>query len=127
MGEREALERELAQADDWRERDELRRLLAELERAEAEARYYAQRPNRGGRRRRVMGGVPTQEFLPGGYAEASVDQEVDPEQLAMGIEVEMEHVDPRHPHAREIAAEIARDHLLGEDPYYYDKLVAAGL
>ncbi len=84
--------------------------------------FYRTLPNRG-RRGRI---VRTHEYLPGGYAEGMGDEDFDPEQLKMGIEVEMEHIDPSHPHAEEIAAEIARDHLR-EHPRYYDALVAAGL
>jgi len=47
--------------------------------------------------------------------------QVDPNQLSIGVQVEMEHTnDP------EIAQSIAMDHLT-EDPQYYTKLVAAGL
>jgi hypothetical protein len=48
-------------------------------------------------------------------------QNVDPEQLKMGIKVEMEHTDDL-----KIAEKIARDHL-NEDPHYYTKLKRAGL
>lgn len=44
------------------------------------------------------------------------EEDFDPEQLAKGIEVEMEHTD--NP---EIAKKIALDHLV-EHPYYYDYL-----
>jgi len=44
------------------------------------------------------------------------DSNFDPEQLAMGIESEMEHTD--NP---EEAKEIAKDHLC-EDPFYYTHL-----
>lgn len=44
------------------------------------------------------------------------DSAFDPKQLAVGIDVEMEHTD-----SRAIAREIAADHL-SEDPRYYYKL-----
>jgi hypothetical protein len=49
------------------------------------------------------------------------NEEVDAEQLNIGIEVEKEHTDDE-----ELAEEIARDHL-AEDPHYYTKLKKAGL
>lgn len=49
------------------------------------------------------------------------NEEVDAEQLNIGIEVEKEHTDDE-----ELAEEIARDHL-AEDPHYYSKLKKAGL
>lgn len=56
------------------------------------------------------------EQIPGGLAQGEVPQDFDPEQLAMGVKVEMEHTnDPRK------ALEIAMDHLM-EDDHYYDKL-----
>lgn len=122
--ERTALQRELLQARTPAEREEVRRLLAELDREEAEARYYARVPNPS-RRSRIVRSAPV-EYLPGGYAAGMGDEEFDPEQLAMGIEVELEHIDPNHPEAEAIAAEIARDHLR-EHPRYYDALIAAGL
>jgi hypothetical protein len=49
------------------------------------------------------------------------EEEPKPDQLAMGIEVEMEHTrDPR------VAEKIARDHL-AEDPDYYSKLKTCGI
>lgn len=134
-----ALERELAMAETWQEREELREMLAELDRQEADARYYLSQedipppPRRAPRRTRRNRGrrgriVRQTEFLPGGLG-AGLEgyDDIDPEQLEMGIQVELEHIDPSNPHAEEIAAEIASDHLRGEDPYYYDKLIAAGL
>jgi len=47
--------------------------------------------------------------------------EVDPKELAAGIDVEMEHT-----FDKEVAKKIALDHL-GEDPEYYLKLKKAGL
>lgn len=54
--------------------------------------------------------------VPGGLAEGKDPSEFDPEKLAEGVKVEMEHTsDPA------IAREIAMDHLT-EDPDYYRKL-----
>jgi len=59
--------------------------------------------------------------LPGGVGDHTPTNQVDPNQLSIGVQVEMEHTnDP------DIAKEIAMDHLT-EDPQYYTKLVAAGL
>ena len=59
--------------------------------------------------------------LPGGVGDNTPTDKIDPSQLSIGVQVEMEHTnDP------EIAKEIAMDHLT-EDPKYYTKLVAAGL
>ena len=59
--------------------------------------------------------------LPGGVGDQTQTNQVDPNQLSIGVQVEMEHTnDP------DIAKEIAMDHLT-EDPQYYSKLVAAGL
>ena len=55
--------------------------------------------------------------LSGGIGDSKKEQEVDQEELEMGLEIEMEHTaDP------EIAKEIALDHL-SEDPYYYTHLI----
>jgi len=57
-----------------------------------------------------------QDIIPGGLADGKTDKDFDPEALAAGVKVEMEHTsDPK------IAHEIARDHLT-EDPSYYKKL-----
>lgn len=59
--------------------------------------------------------------LPGGVGDSVDTSKLDPIQLSLGIQIEMEHTnDP------EIAQEIASDHLY-EDPIYYTKLVKAGL
>lgn len=59
---------------------------------------------------------PNVERIPGGLAAGRPDSAFDPEQLAAGIEVELEHTsDPA------VAKEIAKDHLM-EDPRYYVKL-----
>lgn len=59
--------------------------------------------------------------LPGGVGDKTPSNIVDPTQLSIGVQIEMEHTnDPA------IAKEIAMDHLT-EDPKYYTKLVDAGL
>ena len=59
-----------------------------------------------------------EDHIPGGLAPDTDDNSpYDPDELAMGIEVELEHTPDR-----EIAAEIARDHL-EEDPTYESDLV----
>lgn len=57
------------------------------------------------------------DHLPGGLADDKKPQDFDPKQLAKGIKVEMEHVNDRN-----LAQEIAMDHLM-EDSKYYDHLV----
>jgi len=59
--------------------------------------------------------------LKGGVGDATASSTVNPAQLAIGVQVEMEHTNNE-----KIATEIALDHLT-EDPAYYTKLVAAGL
>jgi len=59
--------------------------------------------------------------LKGGVGDATASSTVNPAQLAIGVQVEMEHTNNE-----KIATEIALDHLT-EDPEYYTKLVAAGL
>lgn len=61
---------------------------------------------------------PFHEHLPGGLAAGLTPDDFDPEQLARGIEVELEHTQDVG-----IATEIAMDHLV-EDPMYYEKLNA---
>jgi len=57
-----------------------------------------------------------EDKIPGGKGDKAKPEDFDPEQVAMGIKVEMEHTnDPK------IALEIAMDHLT-EDPHYYTKL-----
>lgn len=59
--------------------------------------------------------------LKGGVGDNTPPENIDPNQLSIGIQVEMEHTnDPN------VAREIATDHLT-EDPEYYTKLVKAGL
>jgi len=55
--------------------------------------------------------------LPGGLGDKATPEDVDPEQLKMGIEVEREHVGDD----TELAKEIAIDHLV-EIPDYYTRL-----
>jgi len=59
--------------------------------------------------------------LPGGVGDNTPTEKVDPNQLSIGIQIEMEHTNDVA-----IAQEIAMDHLT-EDPEYYTKLVKAGL
>lgn len=59
--------------------------------------------------------------LPGGVGDRTPTGSVDPIQLSLGVQIEMEHTNDH-----EIAQEIAMDHLT-EDPEYYTKLVKAGL
>jgi hypothetical protein len=56
------------------------------------------------------------DLLPGGLADNAPTSDFDPEQLKMGVEAELEHTSNR-----EMAEEIAKDHLK-EDPKYYTKL-----
>lgn len=56
------------------------------------------------------------DMIPGGKGDKAKPSDFDPEQLKMGIEVEMEHTKDRR-----LAREIAMDHL-SEDPRYYTKL-----
>lgn len=72
-----------------------------------------------------------EEFIPGGRASGitidqlasahGVDAKDIHKQLAVGIEVEMEHTT-----SREKAEEIAMDHV-AEDPHYYTKLIQNGI
>ena len=59
--------------------------------------------------------------LKGGVGDATAPSSVDPAQLALGVQIEMEHTNDD-----KIATEIALDHLT-EDGQYYQKLIAAGL
>lgn len=56
------------------------------------------------------------EYIDGGLAEGKSEDEFDPEQIKLGIEVEKEHTPDEN-----IAKEIAKDHLT-EDPKYYTHL-----
>lgn len=73
--------------------------------------------------RNVMGEISAskqaqrKDKIPGGLADQETDEDkFNPSQLQMGIEAEMEHTDDK-----DIAKEIAMDHLM-EDPRYYTKL-----
>lgn len=57
-----------------------------------------------------------EDKLPGGLADEKQPEDFDSEQLEKGVKVELEHVDDK-----QLAKEIAMDHLM-EDPKYYDKL-----
>jgi hypothetical protein len=57
-----------------------------------------------------------QNKVPGGLADKKCPGDFDSDQLAKGTKVEFEHTDDK-----ELAQEIAMDHL-EEDPVYYDKL-----
>lgn len=57
-----------------------------------------------------------EDKLPGGLADEKTLMDFEPRALEQGIKVEMEHTDDR-----DMAREIAMDHLT-EDPDYYDKL-----
>lgn len=57
-----------------------------------------------------------EDQIPGGLADKRMPDDFDPEQMRMGIDVEMEHTNDS-----KLAAEIAMDHLT-EDPVYYTKL-----
>jgi len=59
-----------------------------------------------------------EDQIPGGLADEYFPDDFDPEQLALGIDVELEHTGDIM-----LAREIAMDHLV-EDPFYYDKLLA---
>jgi len=57
-------------------------------------------------------------FMKGGKSKGQEPPDLDPEELAMGIKVEMEHTDDPA-----IARKIALDHL-SEAPFYYTALKA---
>lgn len=60
-------------------------------------------------------------FITGGLADGHDTKEFDQKELEMGIKVEMEHTNDRN-----LAIEIATDHLK-EHPKYYTKLKKAKL
>lgn len=60
--------------------------------------------------------------IEGGKGDKLKPEDVDQEELAVGIEVEYEHAEGD----KEAAQDVALDHLK-EDPHYYSKLIAAGL
>jgi hypothetical protein len=61
------------------------------------------------------------DIISGGVSGGTEDPNTDPNELAMGIETELEHTDDR-----EMAEKIARDHL-AENPSYYTKLKESGV
>lgn len=61
------------------------------------------------------------DLLSGGLADKKNPADFDQRELAKGIKAELEHTNNR-----QLAQEIAMDHLT-EDPYYYSKLEKAGL
>ena len=63
-----------------------------------------------------------EDLIPGGKGDKTDPRYLDPEELAVGMEVEKEHVGNDSKKTKEIAT----DHLT-EDPKYYSKLIAAGL
>jgi len=68
-----------------------------------------------------MADLKNLDKLPGGVGDNTPTHGVNPVQLSLGIQIEMEHTNnPK------IAQSIAMDHLT-EDPEYYTKLVKAGL
>jgi len=66
-------------------------------------------------------GLSENNQLKGGVGDATAPSDVNPAELAMGVQVEMEHTNDLN-----IATEIALDHL-SEEPHYYTKLNQAGL
>lgn len=56
------------------------------------------------------------EKMKGGLGDKRPDGDFDPKKLEQGIKIEMEHTNDR-----QVAKEIAKDHL-SEDPNYYEKL-----
>lgn len=61
------------------------------------------------------------DSLPGGKGDKASPKDFDPEQVKMGMKVEMEHTNDPH-----VALEVALDHL-SENPSYYSKLKESGL
>ena len=66
--------------------------------------------------KKASGSRKAKDILQEGYAEAGAPIGADPEQIAKGIHVELEHTNDLA-----VARKIAYDHLT-EDPKYYDKL-----
>lgn len=61
------------------------------------------------------------EFINGGKGSGKDFDDLDSDELTVGIEVEMEHT-----LSRDIAREIASDHL-AENPKYYSNLIKKGI
>ena len=57
-----------------------------------------------------------EDKVPGGLGDCSPDNRFDPDQLAKGIEIEMEHTKDD-----ELAKEITKDHLTEVPNYYIDE------
>ncbi len=70
---------------------------------------------------RAINQLLEKDRIPGGKGDGLRTSDVNQQELAMGIKVEMEHTS-----SRAIATEIALDHL-SEDPHYYRRLRGAGL
>lgn len=62
------------------------------------------------------------QLIPGGKGKGLKPEDVDPNELAIGIKVELEHSNNN----RALAQEIALDHL-AEDPNYYSKGKTKGM
>lgn len=62
-----------------------------------------------------------EDYIPGGKGDNVDPDKFDPDEIIMGLKVELEHTDKFS-----IALEIALDHL-SEDPKYYTKHKASGL
>jgi hypothetical protein len=62
--------------------------------------------------------IKVSEKIPGGLSDGKNPEDFDQKALAEGMKIEMEHTSDK-----EIAKEIAMDHLT-EDPDYYKKLKA---
>ena len=65
--------------------------------------------------------IKNENELKGGIGDATGPSDVNPSELAMGVQIEMEHTTDE-----KVATEIALDHLTKE-PFYYTKLNQAGL
>ena len=67
---------------------------------------------------KIKTNIKQEDKIPGGLADKKSPKDFDPVKLEQGIAVELEHTSDR-----QIATEIAMDHLT-EDPFYYTKLKA---
>jgi hypothetical protein len=105
----------LAQYNASAEKDPLRRSIAALALSRKQSGHKVLVYGANGKAREIG------EALQGGKGDGKKVTDFDPEQLAMGVEVEMEHTDDS-----DEALQIAMDHLT-EDPEYYTKLKKAGL
>jgi len=66
-----------------------------------------------GRANRYLNKFSDKGLIPGGLADDSDESDFNPEELAKGIKVEMEHTDDE-----EVAKEISMDHLYESEDYY---------